>query len=113
MRKIIVSHRGIIKRNETYPSMSIEEKLERKMEGETVDISTKNLDYAYGKAGDGVLYGTDIRGDRMEMLQTLNDAVERKREAKTIDFLKIKEEKEKKNKEPKSGENPGQPTAGE
>lgn len=75
MRHIRVSKKGKIKRNTSVEGLSIEKMLELKMEGkEELGLGSKTLGYTIAK--DGIIYGTDIRGDRFEHALEAMDYVE-------------------------------------
>lgn len=99
MRRTTVSYRGKMKGVQLYEGKSIEDLVEERMDGEEVDMGTKPLNYTVRE--DGVLYGTDIRGDKWDNAQGAIDYVERSRRAAKERFAK--EEKEAKDKSAKTG----------
>ncbi|QCS36883.1 hypothetical protein [Tortoise microvirus 19] len=89
MRKVTVSFKSKIKRNETSEGKSIERMLSDKAEGELIELGGKALLYTERK--DGVVPITNIRSDRMELAMEALDTVERTRIARRDAPAKVEE----------------------
>lgn len=108
MRKVHVSTKGLMCRNETYVAKSIEQELAEVMAGESVELGGKSLLYTERK--DGVLWETNIRTDRWEIAQDALDVRERskiaRKEAAVKDAEAAAKAKESSNAEGSGGVNP-------
>ncbi|QCS36874.1 hypothetical protein [Tortoise microvirus 18] len=80
----------LIKVNNSYEAESIEQQLRRVMEGETVDLKTKEKIYTEKRLG--VLPETDIRTDRFKIAQDAIDYVNRSGAAKSEELEKRSQE---------------------
>lgn len=78
MKRIYVSRKGLLKRNETYTGVHIEREIADMIAtGEVKMMAGKAL--LYTKREDGVLPETNIRTDRMKLAQDARDLRERTR----------------------------------
>lgn len=80
MRKITIKPTRLLKRNESYEALSIEQQVRMVMNGEQIEMKGKQMIYTERK--DGVLPETNIRTDRFQEAQNALDYVERSRIAK-------------------------------
>lgn len=81
-----VSKKSLIRRNKSFEGESVEDEIRRRMEGQEVEMGTKQLGYTLRE--DGVLPVTNIRTDKFAIAQEAHDYVSRSIIAKGVEFAK-------------------------